>query len=201
MDKMDHILKYIFNELTPEEKEEFEKQLTDSTELRYQLNKEQIKLNLINEYKSVEVDDRYFINIYPRFLQKLDAHKSHISIKSFSAGFSFVIMIFLMLSIGINTGLRNGFYESLLMSTNEEEILSYLNSTSFYNRDNSLYINYEEVDHKLINTTYNNQIYFETFELKNYININNVDVSEVIQNLDSDEFDSIYESLTEIKFL
>jgi hypothetical protein len=201
MDKINYILKYLINDLTNEEKIEFEKQLTESLELRDQLKREQNKLSIINQYSSVEVDDRYFINIYPRFLQKLERQESRISIKSFSTGFSFVLMIFLMLTIGINTGLRNNLYESLIMSTNEEEILSYLELTSFHDRFSSLDINYDKVDQQLINTTYYNQINFETSELKKYINVNSVDVSEVVQNLDSEEFDSIYESLSEIKIL
>jgi hypothetical protein len=199
MNKNNYSIKYLLNELSNEEKREFEKLLAESSELRNQLSIEKSKLDFINTYTSVEADNRYFTNIYPRFLQRLDEEKSTISVKNFSAGFSFALMILLMLTFGINNGLRNSFDSSLTSS--ENEILSFLELTSLQSERNSFNINYEKVDNQTISDTYFDQIDLELSEIKNYISVNNIDMRGEIQNLDDDEFESIYENLSEFKIL
>lgn len=101
----ERIIKYLENELSPEERNTFESDLNNSVELREELNK---YLNIKTEtdkLKKLKLNSLYLNSLIPEFRQNLDTHKSA-SVKR-NLGYAFGIMLIFILSISILKNLFN----------------------------------------------------------------------------------------------
>ncbi|MDZ7623217.1 MAG: hypothetical protein U5J96_02055 [Ignavibacteriaceae bacterium] len=95
----ERIIKYLENELSPEERNLFEADLDNSVELKEEFEK-YLKVNAeTDELKKLKLNSLYLNSFIPEFRKKLDAPKS-VSVKR-NLGYAFGIMLIFILSISI----------------------------------------------------------------------------------------------------
>jgi hypothetical protein len=95
----ERIIKYIENELSPKEKNEFEKNLNDSNELRKEFeNYLRVKAKT-EELKKVKLNSLYLNSVIPDFRKKLETTKSVSTGRNL--GYAFGIMLIFIVSIVI----------------------------------------------------------------------------------------------------
>ncbi len=95
----ERIIKYLENELTPEERVAFENDLINSTELKAELEKYLIVKKETVNLKEVKLNQDYLNSILPEFRNKLDLPKTT-SVKR-SLGFAFGVMLVFVISVVI----------------------------------------------------------------------------------------------------
>ena len=95
----ERIIKYLENELSPEERNKFESDLNNSVELREYLNKYLKVKTETDELKKLKLNSLYLNRLIPEFRQNLDSPKS-VSIRR-NLGYAFGIMVIFILSISI----------------------------------------------------------------------------------------------------
>lgn len=200
MIKNEKILKYILNELSEREKEDFENHLKVSSELQNQVDAITLKLNKLNNLNEIKTDGQYFVNIYPRFLQKLDEEKTRIPFHKFAVGLSFVLILLFTISIGIKNGLLPNQMIDKNELTNEIEILSYLNSTYNYSANPEVFVHSSFNDSTLISGAIADYL-IEKTSIRKFMDENHIDIRAVYEDLSDDEFDNYYAELTESEFL
>jgi len=101
----ERIIKYLENELSPEERNTFESDLNNSVELREELNKYLNVKTETDKLKKLKLNSLYLNSLIPEFRQNLDTHKSA-SVKR-NLGYAFGIMLIFILSISILKNLFN----------------------------------------------------------------------------------------------
>ena len=95
----ERIIKYLEDELTPEERIAFENDLRNSTELKAELEKYlTVKKETVN-LKEVKLNQDYLNSIVPEFRNKLDLPKTT-SIKR-NLGYAFGVMLAFLISVVI----------------------------------------------------------------------------------------------------
>jgi len=95
----ERIIKYLENELSPEERNRFESDLNNSVELREELNKYLNVKTETDKLKKLKLNSLYLNTLIPEFRKKLDAPKS-VSVRR-NLGYAFGIMLIFILSISI----------------------------------------------------------------------------------------------------
>jgi len=95
----ERIIKYLENELSPEERNFFEMDLNNSAELREDLNKYLKVKTETDELKKLKLNSLYLNTLLPEFRQKLDAPKS-VPVKR-NLGYAFGIMLVFIISMAI----------------------------------------------------------------------------------------------------
>jgi hypothetical protein len=95
----ERIIKYLKDELSPEERNSFEMSLNNSSELREDLKKYLKVKTETDELKKLKLNSLYLNTLIPEFRKKLDASKS-VSVKR-NLGYAFGIMLIFVVSISI----------------------------------------------------------------------------------------------------
>ncbi|MBE0571267.1 MAG: hypothetical protein IH618_06955 [Ignavibacteriaceae bacterium] len=95
----ERIIKYLENELSPEERNSFEVDLNNSADLREDLNKYLRVKEETGNLKELKLNSLYLDSILPEFRKKLDIPKT-VSVKR-NLGYAFGIMLIFILSISI----------------------------------------------------------------------------------------------------
>jgi len=132
----ERIIKYIENELTPEEHVAFESDLKNSNQLKKDFEKYLRIKKETDEFKTLKLNPLYLDSIIPEFRNKLETPKS-LSVKK-NLGYAFGIMLVFILSIAIiknyyNKGSELIDIQEFTQSLNENqriELLEELNGES-----------------------------------------------------------------------
>ena len=110
MQSDEKIIKYLENEISPEERKAFEEELSKSDSLREQFNKFLSVKDEINNSKNYTLGKDYFDSILPEFRNKLNHNKSRSISKNIS--YAFGVMLVLISSVFIFNRVLNDYEKS-----------------------------------------------------------------------------------------
>ena len=122
------LIKYFAGEMSSSEKEEFEKIINASPYLKEEASKYRVFFSNINETVEPDVDENYFINLVPRFRDKLAQSEK----KKYHPVFSFatavlIVMIILLFIPNSNRVVRD---ENSSANYSSSDITDYLSTNS-----------------------------------------------------------------------
>jgi hypothetical protein len=193
----ERILKYIENELSPEEKKEFEKDLNNTTELRKEFEK-YLRVNAeTDEIKKVKLNSLYLNSVIPDFRKKLETPKS-VSTRR-NLGYAFGVMLVFILSIVILKNFLN----------NETEVNDLTEFTQSLNENQRIdlleEINSELDDYNLISENISSEELSDILTTDMEINSEvaeayDISYNELIVGLNEQKVDKIYTEILNRKF-
>ena len=193
----ERIIKYLENELSPEERNSFEMDLNNSAELREDLNN-YLKVKIeTNEIKKLKLNQLYINSIIPEFRKKLDVPKSAYIKRNL--GYAFGIMLIFILSIAILKNFINSSSEStdlqeFTQSLNEKqkiELMEDLNSDAEV---------YNLVSENMSETELTNLLTTE-LEIDNEVaEVYDISYNELIVGLSPQKIDEIYTEILNRNF-
>jgi hypothetical protein len=188
----ERIVKYIENELSPQERHAFEVDLSNSVELREEFEK-YLKVNAVtDEIKKLKLDPLYLDSILPEFRDKLDAPKIF-SVKR-NLGYAFGAMLVFILSIVV---LKNFF-------NNESEFMDLQEFTQSLNENQRIELlknlNGDQGVYEIISDSLYKPELISLFETN--LKVNNevaetydIEYHEIISGLSKDEVEFIYNEI------
>jgi len=193
----ERIIKYLENELSPEERNRFESDLNNSVELREELNKYLNVKTETDKLKKLKLNSLYLNSLIPEFRHNLDSPKS-VSVKR-NLGYAFGLMVIFILSISI---LKNFFYsesptvvlQEFTQSLNENQKIELLEDI---NGDAEVYnlISENISDNELSN------LLTAELELNNEVaEAYDISFNELIVGLSQEKIDEIYAEILNRNF-
>jgi len=193
----ERIVKYIENELSPQERNAFEVDLSNSVELREEFGK-YLKVNAeTDEIKKLKLNPLYLDSIIPEFRNKLETPKS-VSIKK-NLGYAFGIMLVFILSIAI---LKNFFNK-------ESELIDIQEFTQSLNENQRIELlqelNGESEVYNLIpgniSESQLNNLFAVNLEINNEVaEAYSIEYYEIVDDLSKDEIEVIYKEILNTNF-
>lgn len=195
------ILQYLTDELSVEESKSFEQEMNDSSELKMLVESYNKKLSSLSTLRNVKCDDRYFVNIFPIFNQKLVEKVQKFSLGDLSFASSFVVVLLILVSVGIKSGLDSDFQERVSFTSISEDAMTYLNMNGSKLTLNDLQMEFESIDENEMSETFIHLLKIESKEIHNYVNPDNLEIIGTFDNLNNEEFENLYKSLSETKIL
>jgi len=193
----ERIIKYLENELSPEERNLFEMDLNNSVELREDLNKCLKVKTETDELKKLKLNPLYLNTLIPEFRSKLEAPKSA-SVKR-NLGYAFGIMLIFILSISILKNLFSSESSTIVLqeftqSLNENQKMELLEDL---NGDAEVYklISENISDNELTN------LLTTELEINNEVaEAYDISFNELIVGLSQQKIDEIYAEILNRKF-
>jgi hypothetical protein len=193
----ERIIKYLENELSPEERNSFEMDLNNSAELREDFNKYLRVQEETGNLKELKLNPLYLDSILPEFRKKFEARKS-LPFKK-SLGYAFGIMLIFILSISI---LKNFFssesptivLQDFTQSLNEDQKIELLEDL---NGDAEVYnLMTESIsDNELTN------LLTTELEINNEVaEVYDISFNELIAGLSQQKIDEIYAEILKRNF-
>lgn len=195
------ILQYLTDELSVEESKSFEQEMNDSSELKMLVESYNKKLSSLSTLRNVKGDDRYFVNIFPIFNQKLVEKVQKFSLGDLSFASSFVVVLLILVSVGIKSGLDSDFQERVSFTSISEDAMTYLNMNGSKLTLNDLQMEFESLDENEMSETFIHLLKIESKEIHNYVNPDNLEIIGTFDTLNNEEFENLYKSLSETKIL
>jgi len=193
----ERIIKYLENELSPEERNLFEMDLNNSAELREDLNKYLKIKTETDELKKIKLNSLYLNTLIPEFRKKLDAPKS-VSVKR-NLGYAFGLMLIFILSISILKNLFSSENPAIVLqeftqSLNENQKVELLENL---NGDAEVY---KLVSENISDNELTNLLTTE-LEINNEVaEAYNISFDELIVGLSQQKIDEIYAEILNRKF-
>jgi hypothetical protein len=193
----ERIVKYIKNELSPQERNTFEVDLSNSVEMREEFGK-YLKVNAeTDEIKKLKLNPLYLDSIIPEFRNKLETPKS-LSFKK-NLGYAFGIMLVFILSVAILKSL----FISETESTDLKEFTQSLNENQRIELLEEL--NGESEVYNLIteNISENrlNNLFAANLEINNeVVEAYSIEYYEIVDDLSKDEIEVIYKEILNTNF-
>ena len=193
----ERIIKYIENELSPQERNAFEVELNNSVELREELNKYLKVKAETDEIKKLKLNPFYLDSILPELKNKLNPPKTF-SVKR-NLGYAFGVMLVFILSIVV---LKNFFIseteltdlKEFTQSLNENErieLLENLNDASEV---------YNLISENISESQLNNLL-AANLEINNEVaEAYNIEYYEIVDDLSEDEIEVIYKEILNTNF-
>lgn len=195
------ILQYLTDELSVEESKSFEQEMNDSSELKMLVESYNKKLSSLSTLRNVKGDDRYFVNIFPIFNQKLVEKVQKFSLGDLSFASSFVFVLLILVSVGIKSALDSDFQERVSFTSISEDAMTYLNMNGSKLTLNDLQMEFESIDENEMSETFIQLLKIESKEIHNYVNPDNLEIIGTFDTLNNEEFENLYKSLSETKIL
>jgi len=193
----ERMIKYLENELSPEERNLFEMDLNNSAELREDLNKYLKIKTETDELKKIKLNSLYLNTLIPEFRKKLDAPKS-VSVKR-NLGYAFGLMLIFILSISILKNLFSSENPAIVLqeftqSLNENQKVELLENL---NGDAEVY---KLVSENISDNELTNLLTTE-LEINNEVaEAYNISFDELIVGLSQQKIDEIYAEILNRKF-
>jgi hypothetical protein len=193
----ERIIKYIENELSRQDRTEFEVELNNSEELREVLEKYLRVKRETGNLKELKLNPLYLDSILPEFRSKFETRKS-LSFKK-NLGYAFGIMLVFILSIAI---LKN-FFISETESTDLKEFTQSLNENQRIELLEEL--NGESEVYNLIPENISesqlNNLLAANLEINNEVaEAYNIEYYEIVDDLSEDEIEVIYKEILNTNF-
>ena len=193
----ERIVKYIENELSPQERNAFEVDLSNSVELREEFEK-YLKVNAgTDEIKKLKLHPLYLDSILPEFRNKLNPSKTF-SVKK-NLGYAFGVMLAFIISIVV---IKNFFInetkltdlKEFTQSLNEDERIELLENI---NDDSE---NYYLIPENISENQLNNLL-AANLEISNEVaEAYNIEYYEIADDLSEDEIEVIYKEILKTNF-
>ncbi len=194
----EEILKYLSGMMNETDQTSFEEKLKSSRELDEQYNS--IK-RMLNDFKKqdINVDENYFINILPRFREKVDSRKNKLRKTIFYLAPALTIIIMAVLLYPSNNPSFDNYYielaEIVVENIEDAEVSNnYLNNISLESGYSTLAVN-DEFTVGLENSITNiPDSYLNIFEYSNS------EAFYSLENYSDEELNNLYENLNDFKF-
>lgn len=199
----ERLLKYFENEMSRQERKEFENELQANPDLLIKLNEFKRVSSSFSVYKNVEADERYFNSLIPRFNEK--DKRSKVSLFAdyllrpvylysvLSSAAAVMIIFFTLISVNKTEPVS---IQSLANEMQETEITEQLET---YKED---YYTAETIQESVSDSTVSNYYYDQIKEnpdqIAEYISSNSgyeVSYSSIYKDLSDEEADKIYNEL------
>ena len=193
----ERIIKYIENELSRQDRTEFEVELNNSAELREELNKYLGVKTETDELKKIKLNPLYLDSILPEFRNKLNPSKTF-SVKK-NLGYAFGIMLVFILSVAI---LKNFFIsetestdlKEFTQSLNEDERIELLENLSDVSEI------YNLISENISESQLSN-LFSANLEINNKVaEAYNIEYYEIVDDLSEDEIEVIYKEILNTNF-
>jgi hypothetical protein len=193
----ERIIKYIENELSQQDRTEFEVELNDSEELREVLEKYLRVKRETGNLKELKLNPLYLDSILPEFRNKLETRKS-LSFKK-NLGYAFGIMLVFILSVAI---LKNFFIsetestdlKEFTQSLNENERIELLENLS---DDSEVY----NLVSENVSESQLSNLFSANLEINNKVaEAYNIEYYEIVDDLSEDEIEVIYKEILNTNF-
>ena len=188
------IIKYFAGEMSPFEMEEFEKTVTNTPSLRKEIIKYRNFFSSINDTRNPEVEEDYFINLIPKFREKLEYKRK----KKYHPAFAFATAILTVIIVLLFIPHSEKFMKENNGNTanySPTEITDYLTINSeqpiVTNLPADVEANYDSV---LDNMIYNELDVNEQNLVTNDL-IDRFDYNTLMQSVDPNDAANIYEKL------
>jgi hypothetical protein len=197
MKKDERIIKYLEDELTPEERIAFENDLRNSTEMRAELEKYlTVKKETVN-LKEVKLNQDYLNSIVPEFRTKLDLPKTT-SIRR-NLGYAFGVMLTFIIAAVI--------LQKIFTESTEVNELQYFTESLDENQKVELLENLNGSLEDFYQISENNTEMVLTNLLQTGLKINyevaeayDINYSELVEGLSADEAEKIYDEILNKNF-
>ena len=197
------IFLYLDGELTPEEKEAFEKELENSPELQEELKLFRNFISSVEETKDIHSSNNYFDNIIPEFRNKLENNKSRKYYPKIAYAFPILVVLFLVFFflfnvqnkktvsnkkiIAANNTNGNGLFE--MMDYSVDELIPSDLSTNDSTKYNS------EIDNMI-----EKELNISSDSTKFLIADKMLDYNSIIDNMSAKDADIVYDNILNKKF-
>jgi hypothetical protein len=132
MNDKEKILKYLSNLLSENEKEKFEKEISESTELRAEIEKIKNNLNKIKSLGNVDLDTSYFNNLLPKVRERIEQKSKKKAINPLllmPTTAALIVVLFTFLFPADNSVNYQKFIKSLTQDSTGINFISYLEQT------------------------------------------------------------------------
>ena len=194
----EEILKYLSGMMNKTDQTSFEEKLKSSRELDEQYNS--IK-RMLNDFKKqdINVDENYFINILPRFREKVDSRKNKLRKTIFYLAPALTIIILAVLLYPSNNPSFDNYYIELAKIVVEniedaEVSNNYLNNISLESGYSTLAVNDE------FTVGLENSINKIPDSYLNILEYSNSETFYSLENYSDEELNNLYENLNDFKF-
>lgn len=202
MNKDEQIRKYLDGELTGKELEKFQTEINNSTELKRLIDSYTNTLNQIKKLENDDIENPYFINILPRFRRKIEK-KRYLKLKPSFAFGSVALVLIAVITIFIFTNNEESLTDENIITNeiNSEELDSYLSN---YNQNfTSLQLAKDVPDEydSLLSTVMINELDLSNNSDEYFVDITSNEFYGVIDELSTEEAESIYNTLITKKII
>lgn len=205
MKNRDRILKYFSDLMDENEKAKFEEELNQSKKLRVEFNGIKSSLKTLKDAQPQHTDDRYFTSLLPAVRSRLDEGPQYFRFNpKFAFALSLIIAIFTVLVLRVNEPSVNETYFSDL-----EELVGQMTSKGKINNYeefltegyyHSNYSEYGSTVSELIESEYIEEIISSSSGLAPQT-LPYLEGYYLIQNMETEEFDALYNDLKNTKIL
>jgi len=193
IDNEELVIRYLTDELTLEEKRSFEQLLKGSDDMQKLLNDYSLLFDKLNKQKNITGNEYYFNNLLPRLFARSKEVSRRLSLKSIS--YAAVIILFMI----------SGYF--LFEKPRSENIISLESITSEIDSTGLAEIidKYSIADDSYIPAVYlNTQIEIDMNNLNENLRNNlssELDITEITNNMNLEEIESVYSELLSKKIL
>ncbi|HSP87080.1 MAG TPA: hypothetical protein VLN45_03045 [Ignavibacteriaceae bacterium] len=201
MNKDEKIRKYMEGELSPDELINFEKEISNSPELKKEIDSFRNILNQFRNLSNYDGGEYYFTNILPRFKEKISKKKQYKAKPSFTFGSVTIIVIALLLIfINLNKDLKTGDEQLTLQQLDNEELNIYLNNFTQDLNSSQLTENILEEDDSVFNKMIADELSLNGNSGDYLVDVTSNDFYNILNELSEEDLEGIYNSLIKEDF-
>jgi hypothetical protein len=195
------IIKYLDNQLTEEEKNNFEIELNNSAKLKNEFLKFQSVKLKTDELKQIETNEAYYNSIIPRFRNKLKINSGKIVYKKIAFALSILIvtaisyMVYYTLYVKMDSGYDLAEFTESLSDKEKLELLEELDINSdVYSEEYFNNLNSEDYKSAL------QESLIDTEDKKQLADLYDIEITEPGEFISYQEFELIYDELLNMNF-
>jgi len=201
MKNEDKIRKYIEGELSGEELINFKKEITNSPELKREIDSLRNALNQFEKLKNVNADENYFTYILPHFREGTSKQKQLKLKPSFALG-SILLVLIALIVFFITTNKEEVIKDEqiTLRQLDNEELKTYLNNYSQDLTTSQLTENIPEEYDSLFNSMIADELSLNGNSGEYLVDITSNEFYNILYELSDEEIENIYNSLITERF-
>ena len=130
MNNRETIIRYLDEQMSPEEKSRFEEELKKSSSLQNELEEYRKLLSQFRDFKNIPVNESYFVNLIPEFRKKISSGKKYKLHPALGYGLVSAILIMILSVIFLRSGNEVPQTEDVISTLSDNETEYILNSYS-----------------------------------------------------------------------
>jgi hypothetical protein len=201
MKNEEKIRKYIEGELSGEELLNFEKEITNSPELKREINSLRNALNQFEKLKNVNAEENYFTNILPQFIESVSKQKQLKIKPSFALG-SIILVSITLIVLFITTNKQDVIENEqiTLQQLDNEELKTYLNNSSQDLTTSQLTENIPEEYDTLFNSLVAEELSLNGYSGEYLVDVTSNEFYNILDELSEEEVDGIYNNILKKEF-
>ena len=197
MSNEEKVLKYFSDELSTEEKRNFEKEIEASEELQKEFYKMEKSLSGLKEDADVKTAGTYFVNLVPNVRKRMEKKKKFFTVPKLVTAVPVIVILF-VLSISFNDTNKNFTFS---LDEHSEALNEIVKEASIEQLSEFVDVNtnYESNNFNVLSDNLN--IDNENILVVGENVLQNFDEYELVNNLSEDELNEIYNKLLNAKIL